>query len=60
MRGAIPPLLHYFFMTWSLVKAQGQLYVLLLYIRGPFERFVTWPQCAAVMQRKAVTVNAKL
>jgi hypothetical protein len=25
-------------------------------VRGPFERFVDWRQCAAVMQRKAVTV----
>jgi hypothetical protein len=25
-------------------------------IRGPFERFVDWRQCAAVMQREAVTV----
>jgi hypothetical protein len=24
-------------------------------IRGPFERFVDWRQCAAVMQREAVT-----
>jgi hypothetical protein len=26
------------------------------YIRGPFEKFVDWRQCAAVMQREAVTV----
>jgi hypothetical protein len=25
-------------------------------IRGPFEKFVDWWQCAAVMQREAVTV----
>jgi hypothetical protein len=25
-------------------------------VRGPFERFVDWRQCAAVMQREAVTV----
>jgi hypothetical protein len=25
-------------------------------IRGPFEKFVDWRQCAAVMQREAVTV----
>jgi hypothetical protein len=25
-------------------------------IRGPFERFVDWRQCTAVMQREAVTV----
>jgi hypothetical protein len=24
--------------------------------RGPFEKFVDWRQCAAVMQREAVTV----
>jgi hypothetical protein len=24
-------------------------------IRGPFEKFVDWPQCAALMQRVAVT-----
>jgi hypothetical protein len=28
----------------------------LLYIRGPFERFVDWWQCATVMQREVVTV----
>jgi len=26
------------------------------YVRGPFEKFVFWRQCAAVMQREAVTV----
>jgi hypothetical protein len=25
-------------------------------LRGPFEKFVEWRQCAAVMQREAVTV----
>jgi hypothetical protein len=25
-------------------------------LRGPFETFVDWRQCAAVMQREAVTV----
>jgi hypothetical protein len=25
-------------------------------IRGPFEQFVNWWQCAAVMQREAVTI----
>jgi hypothetical protein len=25
-------------------------------IRGPFKKFVDWRQCAAVMQREAVTV----
>jgi hypothetical protein len=25
------------------------------YIRGPFERFVDWRQCAAVVQREAMT-----
>jgi hypothetical protein len=29
-------------------------------IRGPFDKFVDWQQCAAVMQREAVTINAKL
>jgi len=29
MRGAIPPLPQYAFMAWSLVKAQGQLYLYL-------------------------------
>jgi hypothetical protein len=28
-----------------------------IYIRGPFAKFVYWPQCAAVMQREAVTVT---
>jgi hypothetical protein len=27
-----------------------------LILRGPFEKFVDWRQCAAVMQREAVTV----
>jgi hypothetical protein len=27
MSGAIPPLPHYAFMAWCLVKAQGQLYL---------------------------------
>jgi hypothetical protein len=27
-----------------------------VYIRGPFEKFVDWQQCAAVMQREAVNV----
>jgi hypothetical protein len=26
-------------------------------VRGPFERFVDWRQCSAVMQREAVTVT---
>jgi hypothetical protein len=30
---------------------------LIIYIRGPFEKFVDWRQCAAVMQREAVTVR---
>jgi hypothetical protein len=25
-------------------------------VQGPFEKFVDWQQCAAVMQREAVTV----
>jgi hypothetical protein len=25
-------------------------------VRGPFEKFVDWRQCAAVMQREAVTI----
>jgi hypothetical protein len=25
-------------------------------IRGPFEKFLDWRQCAALMQREAVTV----
>jgi hypothetical protein len=28
---------------------------LLCYLRGPFEKFVDWRQCAAVMNREAVT-----
>jgi hypothetical protein len=27
-------------------------------IRGPFEKFVDWQQCAAVIQREAVTLTA--
>jgi hypothetical protein len=30
--------------------------VVVVIIRGPFEKFVDWRQCAAVMQREAVTV----
>jgi hypothetical protein len=26
-------------------------------LRGPFEKFVDWRQCATVMQREAVTVT---
>jgi hypothetical protein len=26
-------------------------------VRGPFEKFMDWRQCAAVMQREAVTVT---
>jgi hypothetical protein len=29
---------------------------LLCIIQGPFERFVDWQQCTAVMQRVAVTI----
>jgi len=29
---------------------------ILLHLRGPFEKFVDWRQCAAVMQKEAVTV----
>jgi hypothetical protein len=25
------------------------------FVRGPFEKFVDWRQCAAVMEREAVT-----
>jgi hypothetical protein len=28
-------------------------------IRGPFEKFVDWRQCAVIMQREAVTVVLK-
>jgi hypothetical protein len=28
------------------------------HIRGPFEKFVEWWQCAAVKQREAVTVTS--
>jgi hypothetical protein len=28
-----------------------------LHVRGPFEKFVDWRQCAAVMQREALTVR---
>jgi hypothetical protein len=34
---------------WSQAVCRGN-------IRGPFERFVDWRQCAAVMQRETVTV----
>jgi hypothetical protein len=26
------------------------------YLRGPFEKYMNWRQCAAVMQREAMTV----
>jgi len=29
MSGSVPPLLHYAFMAWCLVEAQGQLYLYL-------------------------------
>jgi hypothetical protein len=29
---------------------------LLEYVRGPFEKFVDWQHCAAVIQTEAVTV----
>jgi len=35
MRGATPPLHQYVFMTWCLVKAQGQLYLLLTSHKRP-------------------------
>jgi hypothetical protein len=35
--------------TWSIGLS-------LVIIRGPFERFVDWRQCAAVMQREAVPI----
>jgi len=34
MSGAIPPLPQYDFTTWCLVKAQGQLYLLLLLVHS--------------------------
>jgi hypothetical protein len=48
----------------TLCEAQLQLQCLKKYqklvrninLRGKFERFVDWRQCAAVMQREAVTV----
>jgi hypothetical protein len=38
------------------VKNQTKLYMKNEDIRGPFEKFVDWRHCAAVMQREAVTV----
>jgi hypothetical protein len=32
-------------------------FLLIKSIRGPFEKFVDWRQCATVMQREAVTVT---
>jgi hypothetical protein len=32
------------------------LYFFIVSVRGPFEKFVDWRQCAAVIQREAVTV----
>jgi hypothetical protein len=32
--------------------------IFIVRVRGPFEKFVDWWQCAAVMQREAVTVMA--
>jgi hypothetical protein len=34
----------------------SRLSVRLLYVRGPFAKFVDWRQCAAVTQREAATV----
>jgi hypothetical protein len=67
MRGAIPPLHQYVFMAWCLAKHRDNFsFVCLLSvtvtqqgccsaIRGPFESFVDWLWCAAVMQRESVT-----
>jgi hypothetical protein len=35
----------------------GDVCVICLIIRGPFEKFVNWRHCAAIMQREAVTVT---
>jgi hypothetical protein len=42
------------------VKTQRKLYLYIhtyihTYIQGPFEKFVDWRQCTAVMQREAMT-----
>jgi hypothetical protein len=42
MSGAIPPIPHYTFMAWGLVKAQGQLYIY-LYLYLPFEKLGKMP-----------------
>jgi hypothetical protein len=34
------------------------IYKYIVHIRGPFEKFVDWRQCAAIMQREAVTVTS--
>jgi hypothetical protein len=37
--------------------SDSQLYLLkFMNLRGPFEKFVDWRQCAAVMLKEAVTV----
>jgi hypothetical protein len=58
MRGPITPLPHT--PSWRgdrLEISQGNPYLTLhTYIRGPFEKFVDWRQCAAVIQRETVTV----
>jgi hypothetical protein len=49
MRGAIPPLLHYAFMAWFSVKAQGQLYLSLC---GPSKRWFPTTRLQGVTTQK--------
>jgi hypothetical protein len=50
MRGAIPPLPHYAFMTWCSVTAQGQLY-LYLYLELYVYHSETLQKPASVLKR---------
>jgi hypothetical protein len=43
-------------MAWCLVKHTYNFTSVACNVRGPFAKFMDWRQCAAVMQREAVTV----
>jgi hypothetical protein len=39
----------------EIVNRSGSLNCIIINVRGPFEKFVDWRKCAAVMQREAAT-----
>jgi hypothetical protein len=59
MRGFVPPLPNTSSWRGAYLSTGTTLLLVELinsYVRGPFEKFVDWRQCAAVMRREAVTV----